>query len=298
MIKKKAVTHKTNLDAIRKSFQQSGGSDGDKWLKIPEPEKGQDTTMRIRVLPPANEKAEGFFYYTAGLHYGFTIGGRNRALGCPESVGKGKCPVCKFIGRLKNSSEDYSKLIQSIRLNRRYWLNVIDRADPDTIRIYGTNKKFVETVLDAMEDSDIGDITDPKTGYDIILKRRGKGFNTRYSYRVASKSTPVVFKSKDMYDLTTEVIEWAPYNDMIKYLMDNYSEEIREVGLKFKGVVIDDDTEEEEEETVSRKSKKVAVKKKAIAKKSKPVVEDEDDEEDEIEAEDFEFNEDEEEDEE
>ena len=283
MIKKKVSNevHKSNLDAIRKKFQESGGSsDADKWLKIPEPEKGQPTTMRIRVLPPWGKSAEGFFYYTAALHYGFSIGGRNRALGCPESIDKGPCPVCKFIGRLKNGTGDYEKLLQSIRQNRRYWVNVVDRAEPDKIRILGTNKKFIEAVLDACDDPDIGDVTDPSTGYDVILKRTGKGFNTRYSYRIASKSTPVKYDTKSLYSLDTEVIEWADYNSMVKYLVDNYSEELREVGLKFKGVKIDNDEEDE-----------TPVKKKITKKKIKPVEDDEDEEvesEDEIEEDDIE----------
>src|SRR3990172_8173408 len=176
--------HRADLDKIREHFQQtSGGSGEDKWWNIKPGERGKNSKAIIRVLPPWGKSAEGFFYYTAALHYGFSIGGRNRALGCPESVGKGKCPVCLFISRLRDGTNN-DKLILRIRQSRRYWVNMIDRAEPNEIRIFGSNKKFVEAILDASEDPDIGDITDPKTGRDIIIIRKGSGFQTRYSYRI------------------------------------------------------------------------------------------------------------------
>jgi hypothetical protein len=227
------------------------------------------------VLPPWGKSADGFFYYTVGQHFGFSIGGRNKAISCPESVGKGKCPVCVFISRLKNSENpDYTKLADRIRANRRYFVNVIDREESDKVKIYGTNKKFVEAILDASDDPDVGDMTDPQSGRDITIVRRGSGLRTRYSYRIRTKESSVDFDTKDLYQLDKEVDEWLSYDAMVDYLKSNFTEELKDVGLKFKkdkskSSDDDEDSDEDEEEVKPKKT---------IKKKKKVEIEEEEDE--------------------
>lgn len=297
MIKKKKAKegtvnyNKSKMAKIRKHFQESGGGGDDRWFSIKAPERGQEAKSTVRVLPPWGKSAEGFFYYTVGQHFGFSIGGRNRSISCPESINKGKCPVCMFISRLKNSeNSDHTKLADRIRANRRYFVNLIDREEPDKVKIYGTNKKFVEAILDSSDDPDIGDMTDPQTGRDITIIRKGSGMRTRYSYRVRTKESSVDFDTKDLYQLDKEVDEWLSYDAMVEYLMNNFTEELREVGLKFKksskqssNVEIDDDDSEEEE----IKPKKNKLK---LVKKKKAVVEEEED--DDIDEEDLDQDED------
>jgi len=267
---------------IRKHFQETGGGGDDRWFNIKAPERGQDAKATIRVLPPWGKSADGFFYYTVGQHFGFSIGGRNRAISCPESIGKGKCPVCLFIARLKNSENpDHTKLADRIRANRRYFVNVIDREEPDKVKIYGTNKKFVEAILDASDDPDVGDVTDSQSGRDVTIVRRGSGLRTRYSYRIRTKESSVDFDTKDLYQLDKEVDEWLSYEAMVDYLKANFTEELSEVGLKFKKSKgtkksVSDDEEDDNEEEVEPKKKKRGVK-----KVNKKVVEDTEDDEDE-----------------
>jgi hypothetical protein len=272
MLKKKSSTttgrtstvnyNKSKMAKIRKHFQESGGGGDDRWFNIKAPERGQDAKATIRVLPPWGKSADGFFYYTVGQHFGFSIGGRNRAISCPESIGKGKCPVCVFISRLKNSDNpDHTKLADRIRANRRYFVNVIDREEPDKVKIYGTNKKFVEAILDASDDPDVGDMTDPQSGRDITIVRRGSGLRTRYSYRIRTKESSVDFDAKDLYQLDKEVDEWLSYDAMVEYLQNNFNEELREVGLKFKKSkskpATSDDDEDEEDDKPVKKGKKM-----------------------------------------
>lgn len=282
VVKKSSATvnyNKSKMAKIRKHFQESGGGGDDRWFNIKAPERGQDAKATIRVLPPWGKSADGFFYYTVGQHFGFSIGGRNRAISCPESIGKGKCPVCVFISRLKNSDNpDHTKLADRIRANRRYFVNVIDREEPDKVKIYGTNKKFVEAILDASDDPDVGDMTDPQSGRDITIVRRGSGLRTRYSYRIRTKESSVDFDTKDLYQLDKEVDEWLSYDAMVEYLQNNFNEELREVGLKFKkskskSTASDDDEDEDDEKEVKKL-------KRGNPRKGKPIEDTEDDEED------------------
>lgn len=294
MIKKKkssgkegtANYNKSKMAKIRKHFQESGGSSDARWFNIKAPERGQDAKATIRVLPPWGKSADGFFYYTVGQHFGFSIGGRNRAISCPESIGKGKCPVCMFIARLKNSDDAaHVKLADRIRANRRYFVNVIDREEPDKVKIYGTNKKFVEAILDASDDPDIGDMTDPQSGRDITIIRRGSGLRTRYSYRIRTKESSVDFDTKELYQLDKEVDEWLSYDAMVEYLKNNFAEELSEVGLKFKkskskaAEDTEDDDGDDEDESPRKK-----IKTKNVKKKKRGV--EEEDEDDDIENDD------------
>jgi len=281
MLKKKKVVgginyNKSKMAKIRKHFLETGGGGDDRWFSLKAPERGQEAKATIRVLPPWGKSAEGFFYYTVGQHFGFSIGGRNRAISCPESIGKGKCPICIFIARLKNSDNpDHTKLADRIRANRRYFVNVISREEPDKIKIYGTNKKFVEAILDASDDPDVGDMTDIQSGRDITIVRRGSGLRTRYSYRVRTKESSISFEAKDLYQLDKEVDEWLSYEAMVEYLKANFTEELSEVGLKFKKVVKKSSATDDEEEDARPKVNKTKKKKKRVVEE-----EDENEEED------------------
>lgn len=266
-IKKKVVSAnkgygKANLDRIRKHFNASGGdrsSDNVSYFKIKQPEGGGVTTAIIRVLPPWKSKTniEGFFYYMVGQHFGdFSIGGRNRAIDCPQSVGRGNCIIDKFMNRLKSSgNKRLNGLGRRIYPNIRYYVNIIDRSDEGEgkVQVFAANKKFMEFVLDACED--VGDITSLTKGYDIIIKRRGQGLKTRYTYRLRNKPTAVDIdlKANPLYKLDEVISTWLTPEQMKEVLRDNYYEELKEVGMdlkkekKVKNKPVDDDEEDNED---------------------------------------------------
>jgi len=294
------MAQKSDLNKIREHFKKTSGDDSnykDKYFVLKPGDKGQEAKAIIRVLPPWSKRAEGFFYYTGGLHYGFRAGGRNKPIPCPESVeGKNyKCPICIFASKMQSSgSDEYTPLLKGfgtqITVQRRYYVNIIDRDDPDKIRIFGTNKKFIDFVLSSSDDEDGGDITDPKTGRDIVVTK-GSGKSGRYNYRVRVKASKAEYNFKDLYQLDRDVLEWMEYDQMVQMLKDNFPEELKELGMKFKKKEVEET--EEDEEVEEKPKKKIKNKKKRVAKP----VEEEDDDEDTEEDEDDEESEDTEEDE-
>ena len=293
------MAFKSRMDKIRESFNASGGGGGDrdKYWNVPADKNGRESKAIIRVLPPWGKSARGFFYYQGGLHYQFRAGGRNTAIPCPEGTTdpehKGKCPVCLFISRLKNAEGDYDKLTNAIRQSMNYWVNVLVRGQDgvEGVKVFRTNKKFIEHVLD--DSDDMGDITHPITGRDIIIRRTGAGLKTRYRYRTRAEKSKAIFDEADLVSLDTDVLNWLTYDQMVQLLKDNYGEELREVGMKFgkssKNVdAIEEDTEEEDtEEEV--KPKKKSIKKKKV---KKVIEEDDEDTEEENESEEDEDTED------
>ena len=272
------------MDKIREHFQQTAGGSDNKYWKLKPGDRGKNSKAIIRVLPPWNKK--GFFYHTGALHYGFSSGGRGRAISCPEAseIPRGKCLVCEFIASMKESGEDYEKLINRLRANRTYWVNIIVRGEEDEgIRIFGSNKKFIETILDADENPDLGDVTHPTRGRDIVMIRKGSGMATRYSYTVRTKRSPVEFDEEKLYHLDKDIQEWFAPEQVAKLLKDNFGEEIRDLGLKFKtkskAEVENGEVEESEDEEEEEKPKKKVKLKVVKGKKKKRVVEEEDEDE-------------------
>lgn len=305
------MAKKADLDKIREHFQKTGGGSSDnRFWNIKPPARGEkENKAIIRVLPwVKGVTKDGFWYYTAALHYGFRVGGRDRAIPCPESVDdshKGKCAICLFISRLRDSGK-YDKITQRIRQNRRYWVNMIDRENEDDgVKVFGSNKKFIEAVLDAGDDPDVGDITDSDNGRDIIIVRRGFGFNTRYSYRIRTKESAIEYDASQLVALDKDVVEWLTYEQVAQMIKDNYPDELRKIGLKFKlkeAEVEEEDEEEEEEEVVKKKVKKLKrgnPRKKKVEDEEEEEIEEEDaDDDDSEEDEDVEEDEDDEEDDE
>lgn len=272
---KRSAKPKSNFDRIREHYQKTVGTGGDqKFLKIEAPNKGQKTRVTVRVCPtwkkPSEDDEVQFFHAYAGHHYGFSIGGRNRAITCPETLPPdhkfhGKCPVCVLISKLKNE-EGYDKLIDNLKLQHRNYINVVDRSD-NQIKILGGNKKMIDAIME-----EPGDPTDPETGYDMIIIRTGKGpRTTRYEYKFARDSSPIGIKNwrKKLHNLD-DIFDFMTREQIIETLTDNYGTEMNEVGYHPAGKA-----------KVTKKTKLKLVKNKKRTKKDEDDEEDEDEDEDE-----------------
>lgn len=227
--------YKTNVAKVRKRLKET---EGDKrWWKPKYP-----GLYFIRVLPPWGPAAEGEFFLTGGLHYNFKIGGKRAAVPCWKTAfPPQRCLICEFIEALRaRGSDEDEELIRGkggIRIKRKYWVNLVDRKTPGQIMMYGGSRKFIDTIKDALNDDDYGDITDPEDGHDIKVKREGTGFSdTEYTFTVRPKASPLGIPDwkKKVFQLDKEVIEWIPLAQTAKILRANYEDEMEELGFKIK----------------------------------------------------------------
>jgi hypothetical protein len=268
--KPKSKIFKSNLQKVKENYDKEGSGD---WWK---PRDGKNV---IRILPPWGESADGSFYLKGALHYGFSIGGRDRALACLEAGGRGKCPVCIVVEKAKGN-EDQEKFISRVRAKYKYWVNIIDRKSPDKVMMYALSKKAWKLIAGPMADEDDPvDATDPDEGYDMIIEKEGSGMQTRYQERMRPKASTIGTDTwmDNLHDLDKEVFEWMTYAEMVKHLKSNFGDVLAELGIKFGGDTKkkDEDEDDDDEEEPKKKSKKVAPK----AKKEVKSDEDEDDEE-------------------
>jgi len=143
------------------------------------------TKLRCRILPIA-EDAPGKEYiglYCESLKKGTTS---------PRTFGN-KCPVMDYIDKVKRTGEKDEKehVKNYVNIQREYWMGVVSQEDRDTresnavaIRILCAKRSVYEEIIKFMMDEDDGeDITDPKEGRDIRVKKEGSGMDTQWTVK-------------------------------------------------------------------------------------------------------------------
>lgn len=242
---KKATSKKkrgTDLDSSRRVFEGIG--DGGKWWK---PKVGEN---RIRILPSNRE--DGAIAVKSILHYGFKIGGENRAFPCMSTL-KQPCPVCKLISRLDTDNDpDTKDLLKSISPRQSFLMNILDqKADDGVIKIYSAGVQVAREVYALLNDEDYGDITDPTTGRDLKITRTGEGFTTKYSVRAAPKESEVEFNEDELHNLESERYREIPsYKKYIKYMIEAFGDQVDIKGILLGEDEEDEDLDEDDEEDV------------------------------------------------
>lgn len=218
----------------------SQGSDMDKYVQMPKVKAGQKANLIVRILPPM--KGNKLYQYTR-IH---TINGRKYH--CPRPLVGGKydwkvpCPICEYYRTIwnkldklkkegKEKSEEYKKLHdeqKAIRPAERYYYNCIVRklvtekgeqfnVGPKILSVgIILHKKIISAITGDPNDETIkrlGNVTDPKTGYDFVIRLLGQGGEENYpkyddsSFLDAPSvlGTPEEVKAwtENLHDLTT-----------------------------------------------------------------------------------------------
>jgi len=150
-----------------------------------------DTTLRVRFLPPA--KADGMLFFVTGQHFKV-----KNAEGKPCAL----ADRCIHAGDPSDYLEDLSRVLikhgddnekrigQDIRLSKRWNAQVLvaEKEDgewtyfgPKIISLSKTTAEAVNQIL--MNQDMVGDdhFYDPDMGQDLLITRKGAGFDTKYS---------------------------------------------------------------------------------------------------------------------
>ena len=175
------------------------------FLKLEPGKKGKSKKTWIRAMPPRADHPNDRFYLWVKVHFG--VGQNNRSLQCllPDDR---FCPVCAEVERLK--TEGYPKESDAMRGKWRALLNVVQFDDhgaivDDEVKVWSIGRDLLTDLLDEADalDEDENDISDPETGRDISVGRKGTGRNdTRYTVEVADEASQ--FNEGD-FDLLEEL---------------------------------------------------------------------------------------------
>lgn len=213
-------------------------------------------TTRVRILSagPDNEPAVEIVRFYINKH----------SIISPATFEE-PCPFMEEYKRLKDSKdEDDKKLAKNMIPSRRYILACIIFKDAKgqemdyngEPRLLVVPSSVYQDIIEYWLDEDeAGDMTDPKTGYDIKIERSGSGqFDTTYSVR-ACKPTKI-----DKSLLKTVDLEGMVRKEIKSY--DELEDELHEF--------LNNPSDDKDEEPVKKKKAKAkSSKKEKLAKKKK-----------------------------
>ncbi len=171
----------------------------DQFVPMPEVKPGATGSVVLRLLPPVKG---GKLYQYNRVH---TI--NDRKIHCPRPLVNGKwdrnveCPICDYYSSLWKQIDKLAKAghvdqadklkeeARGIKPIERYYYNAIVRVLGDEKNVgprilsigKGLHTMIIRAIVgdDTDPDSKLGNITDPKTGYDFIIRKEvtpGEGF--------------------------------------------------------------------------------------------------------------------------
>lgn len=207
-----------------------------------------DQTIRVRLLP-VSEEEEFALEITQ-----FYLGDKLKGVISPASLDE-PCGLLEGYEELKNSDDpDDKEIAKNFSPKKRFVALCVKYKDlkggeleSDEPRLVLLTSGMYQDILDLyLDENEWGDMTDPKTGYDIKLSRSGSGkLDTEYSVSPC-KNTPLDKKfSKKTYDV----------REALKQIIPSY-EETKDLLAQYLGTSKDD-----EEETPKKKSGKKLIKK-------------------------------------
>lgn len=168
-----------NLELLKREYEeaikQTGGGDG-YWSP-------RESSNLIRIIPRKEDTS--LFYKKVGVH--FKLLGSSMEF-CPkESLGL-DCPICLFIEHLTTIGTPQAvNLMNQIKVVRRYMMNIICLdADREKVMQYLAGVGIRKDLLGIMLDPDYGDVTDVKTGRNIVIEKfvpGGDKSKTKYTVR-------------------------------------------------------------------------------------------------------------------
>lgn len=161
-------------------------------------EEGKNT---IRILRGPDDTIPYKKVYTH-----FRIGPNNRTLTCLKTFGK-RCPICAEGARLiKEGREAEGKALLSVT---RYLFNIIDFKEPNKVQVMTCGPQIFSSLAMMLTDDNWGDFSDPDTGYNIIIERRGQKLDTEYTVIPSRTNTPLKRKEllEKLVDLESLIVE-------------------------------------------------------------------------------------------
>lgn len=216
---------KMDMDALKSRLDaaESGGN-----YSNTDYDKLQNGKNVRRILWPKGDKK--VFFSEGFLHFSLGAEGKKVAT-CPKTFNeKNPCPICEAVAQLqKSKSKQDKKLADQIKAKRRIYINVLSRDDEEeTPKVLPIGVTILKGLLETICDPDYGDITDPETGRDVTITRKGQGLNTEYSVlpkpksSVVSEELEVDYIEEAMADLDSLFIEKS--YDELQAILDGEEE--------------------------------------------------------------------------
>lgn len=227
------MAHQLSMDMVRRrraeiarqSEERHNGADFDTLKEGPN---------KRRILPPWS--AEGNWRKYAGYHYNVV---EKKALVCPKRTFQKPCPICEFVdGLYKAKTASDLEQAKKYRAKDRFFANVLNLDTNDgKVYVLAFGQMLEESIIDEMDGGQkagatggdqfgVGDITNPKTGRNMLMTKTvpdGKKELSSYKAKasgVASEVPNFAEIEKKLYDLDALVTkDIYTYEELMGFLM-------------------------------------------------------------------------------
>lgn len=195
----------------QKMLETKGGGDKEsRFWKIPD---GKST---VRLLPDR----EGDPFKIMYLHYDIN----GKTVPCISKNWKEKCPVCEFAYQIykdKNASEQERALAKKLLAKERYFSRIVVRdegiLEPKT---WSYSPTVYKDLLALVLNEEYGDVTDPKTGFDLVIDYGKVGGKTFAETKVTPKR-----KESKLADTQQEIDRLTSEDFDVYSLYERFSKE-------------------------------------------------------------------------
>ena len=168
----------------------------------------------IRFMPPWTDEGDNADTFYRELYVHWNVGPEDAGvtITCPKNTPYSNvhdCPICEYVQQLRSTGDPVdAETAQRMNSKQRFYSNIVDLQDPtytskdvknweknssddrecpfkvgDTkIQVYSYGVMVFRMVLDIFASGK--DITDLDNGWDIKIKREGKGLKTKYLVRL------------------------------------------------------------------------------------------------------------------
>lgn len=209
----------------------------------------KEGTLRVRLRPTGEEND---FVFEISQFY---LGAEIKGVISPASIGQ-PCAIMEKYEELRDSDDpDDKEFAKRFSLRKRFLAPVVVYSDSKGKKVDKDNTgKMVmlvnsqyEKIIDLFLDNDEwGDMTDPKTGYDLKLIRTGTGqYDTEYDVQPC-KPTPIPKAYRKEIDLEAEILKALP----------SYEETVEDLDKFLSGGVSDDEDDTPKKKKKSKKKKR------------------------------------------
>jgi hypothetical protein len=187
--------------------KQSSGGEWD-YLEL----KEGDNVVRVLADPEMED-----FYVESAYHY-LKFGKDKIVMLCRHAVLGEDCYPCDMVESLRKSKDKNDKaMIREIVAKSRYFMNAIDRKS-GKVKILAAGPQIFSQILTLIADSDWGDMTDPKDGYDINIKRVGTDRDTEYSVIAKPKRNAVDMEELELWPIADLVSDVPTYEEQEQWI--------------------------------------------------------------------------------
>ena len=152
----------------------------------------EEATTKVRILP--SNKPGRQFFVKSGVH---KVG--EEWIDCPKHTKGLKCPICEEVARLYKSTNPADiELARSMKAKKKFFFVAVVRGEEDKgPRILSVGIKLYEKVLNTILNPEVGDITDPETGFDFNITKKMKAGYWSYDESEAARRQSKLSENKE-----------------------------------------------------------------------------------------------------